>query len=173
MRKLLLGGLMLLGGLAVQAQPPVSLYNTFIFHNNGTSEGIQYCTLRDSYTGFNISVSFPAPFLAAGASYTKVSWGSAWPVYQGDTISFVGGANNCAWLDGSAVTSVQFSSGTTYTLPGTSAGSPVTIDVYMWGGAAAAPGRRFRPIPCFASRSTILPAWATPMGLPTWTTAFC
>ena len=93
MKKLLLCGVMLMGGLALQAQPPVSLYNTFIFHNNGTSEGIQSCTLHDSYTGFNINVTFPAPYLAAGASYSKVTWGSAYPVYQGDTISFLGGAD--------------------------------------------------------------------------------
>ena len=132
--------MILLGGLAVQAQPPVSLYNTFVFHNNGTSEGIQSCTLHDSYTGFNINIAFPAPYLAAGASYTKVSWGSAYPVYQGDTISFLGGANNCAWLDGSAVTSVSIGGGPTYTLDATSAGSPVTVDVYMWGGNGGGSG---------------------------------
>ena len=82
MKKLLLCGVLLMGGLALQAQPPVSLYNTFIFHNNGTSEGIQSCTLHDSYTGFNISVTFPAPYLAPGASYSKVTWGSAYPVYR-------------------------------------------------------------------------------------------
>ena len=167
MKKLLLCGVMLMGGLALQAQPPVSLYNTFVFHNNGTSLGIQSCTLHDSYTGFNISVTFPAPYLAAGASYSKVTWGSAWPVYQGDTISFLGGSANCAWLDGSAVTSVTIGGGPTYTLGATSVGSPVTVDVYMWGGAGGGvPGRRFRPIPCFASRSTILPARAIPTGLP-------
>jgi len=131
---------MLMGGLALQAQPPVSLYNTFVFHNNGTSLGIQSCTLHDSYTGFNINVSFPPPYLAPGASYTKVTWGSAWPVYQGDTISFLGGAYWCAWLDGSAVTSVTIGGGPTYTLGATSVGSPVTVDVYMWGGAGGGGG---------------------------------
>ena len=96
--------------------------------------------LHDSYTGFNITVTFPAPYLAAGASYSKVTWGSAWPVYQGDTISFLGGACHCAWLDGSAVTSVTIGGGPTYTLGATSVGSPVTVDVYMWGGVAVGAG---------------------------------
>ena len=140
MKRLLLYGLTLLGGLAVEAQPPMSLYNTFVFHNNGTTLGIQSCTLHDSYTGFNINVTFPAPYLAPGASYSKVNWGSAYPVYQGDTISFLGGAYWCAWLDGSAVTSVQIGGGSTYTLGATALGSPITVDVYMWGGDGGGSG---------------------------------
>jgi hypothetical protein len=131
---------MLVGALAAQAQPPVSLYNTFVFHNNGTSLGIQSCTLHDSYTGYNISVTFPAPYLAPGGSYAKVTWGSSWPVYQGDTISFLHGANNCAWLDGTAVSSVAIGGGPSYTLGATSVGSPVTVDVYMWGGDGGGSG---------------------------------
>ena len=120
-----------MGGLALQAQPPVSLYNTFVFHNSsGATLPIMYCTLHDSYTGYNIGVTFPGN-IAPGATYSKVTWGSAWPVYQGDTISFLGGAANCAWLDGNAVTSVTIGGGPTYTLGATSAGSPVTVDVYM------------------------------------------